>query len=234
MCVPCCSVRYRALQYAYSVRFRYARHYVPVSLMFKQAPGSMCVLFSAVACVGQLDFAQSCVGHRNMAAFIRFLVLVDIGCAMHLYKVSTCAFGRSYYYVRSHSLLKSHIDTPQADPTTSYMIILILNYATSFPVLLAVGCFTIYHLFCVLSNSTTIEGFEKEKVASLRRRGRIADDARYPFHLGIVRNLRAVFGDDIWLWCWPLQQSPGNGLHFPVGRGIGARFSLSPLRRREC
>jgi palmitoyltransferase len=53
------------------------------------------------------------------------------------------------------------------------MIILVLNYVSCLPVILAVGVFSLYHLWAVLSNTTTIEGWEKEKARELRRKGRI-------------------------------------------------------------
>jgi hypothetical protein len=43
---------------------------------------------------------------------------------------------------------------------------------------------------------------------------------KYPYHLGVLDNIRAVLGPRLWLACWP-QKAPGNGLHFPVGEGIG-------------
>jgi len=47
---------------------------------------------------------QKCVGHRNYAAFVRFLLCVDVGIAMHLYMITSCAFGRALYTVRPHAL----------------------------------------------------------------------------------------------------------------------------------
>ena len=40
---------------------------------------------------------------------------------------------------------------------------------------LAVGCFSLYHAWCVVCNTTTIESWEKEKVAVLRRKGKILE-----------------------------------------------------------
>lgn len=52
---------------------------------------------------------------------------------------------------------------------------LVLNYVTCVPVIFAVGCFSLYHLWLVCANTTTIEGWEKEKVATLKRKGKIGD-----------------------------------------------------------
>lgn len=73
------------------------------------------------------------------------------------------------------------------------MIFIILNFATCIPVLLAVGGFrsvrsaypygigihsfyrSIYHFWMLFGNTTTIEGWEKDKVATLVRRGKIQE-----------------------------------------------------------
>ena len=49
------------------------------------------------------------------------------------------------------------------------------SYAACVPVLIAVGMFTLYHLWSLAMNTTTIEGWEKDKVAILKRRGRIRE-----------------------------------------------------------
>ena len=53
------------------------------------------------------------------------------------------------------------------------MIYIILNYVTCLPVLLAVGGFSIFHFWSLADNTTTIEGWEKDKVANLVRRGKL-------------------------------------------------------------
>lgn len=74
------------------------------------------------------------------------------------------------------------------------LIFVILNYATCIPVLLAVGGFrlvvitstcihlsnpllldkiSLYHFYRLMGNTTTIEGWEKDKVATLVRHGKI-------------------------------------------------------------
>jgi hypothetical protein len=57
---------------------------------------------------------------------------------------------------------------------------LVLNLATCVPVWLAVGIFSIYHVYCAVGNSTTIEGWEKDRVATLVRRGKIRH-MKYPY-----------------------------------------------------
>ena len=55
------------------------------------------------------------------------------------------------------------------------VLFMIFNFAACVPVWIAVGCFSIYHLYLASGNSTTIEGWEKDKVATLVRRGKIAE-----------------------------------------------------------
>lgn len=66
------------------------------------------------------------------------------------------------------------------EPTLSDVLILVFNFATGFPVLLAVGLFSLYHLWLVAGNTTTIERWEKDKVATMVRRGKIKD-IKYPY-----------------------------------------------------
>lgn len=98
-------------------------------------------------------------------------------------------------------------------------------------------------------NSTTIESWEKDKVASLKRRGKIrqvssllslffshpsvvvqngvvlifetgVQQYRYPYHLGYIRNLKDVLGPNPFTW-WIPQRVPGDGLSYKVGKGLG-------------
>jgi len=63
----------------------------------------------------------------------------------------------------------------QSDPTKSLIIFLVLNYVACIPVIFAVGAFSIYHFWSVAANTTTIEGWEKEKVAILKKKGKIRE-----------------------------------------------------------
>jgi palmitoyltransferase ZDHHC6 len=79
------------------------------------------------------------------------------------------------------------------EPSGTELVFIILNYTLSIPVLLAVGAFryvyvtfgmgvfnfeylhSLYHFYGLLGNSTTIEGWEKDKVATLVRRGKMRE-----------------------------------------------------------
>lgn len=66
------------------------------------------------------------------------------------------------------------------EPSLTDMLFLIFNFAACAPVWLCVGMFSCYHLYLASGNSTTIEGWEKDKVATLVRRGKI-HDVKYPY-----------------------------------------------------
>ena len=57
---------------------------------------------------------------------------------------------------------------------------MIFNFAACIPVWVCVGCFSMYHLYLAAGNSTTIEGWEKDKVAKLVRKGKIRE-IKYPY-----------------------------------------------------
>jgi len=100
-----------------------------------------------------------------------------------------------------------------------------LNYAACGPVMLAVGLFSLYHFYCASNNTTTIEGWEKDKVATLVRRGKIRD-LEFPYNLGAMENLRAVFGPHILFWCWP-QTMRGSGTSYRVAEGTDSDIQYS-------
>jgi hypothetical protein len=96
---------------------------------------------------------------------------------------------------------------------------LVFNYALGIPVFLTVSMFTIYHLWLLCNNTTTIESSEKDRVATMRRRGRIRE-VKYPYNLGVLANIKSVLGDNPLKWCWPANGN-GDGLWYETSPQVG-------------
>ncbi|WVN86643.1 uncharacterized protein L203_101812 [Cryptococcus depauperatus CBS 7841] len=141
----------------------------------------------------------NCVGFFNQGHFIRFLLWVDIATTYHLIMMVSRVMSIAQYYV---------------EPTLVDVLLVVFNFAACIPVWLCVGMFSVYHLYLASGNSTTIEGWEKDKVATLVRRGKIKE-IKYPYNIGVYHNLKAVLGPNPLFWLWP-QKMQGNGLSFPV------------------
>ncbi|KAF8625214.1 hypothetical protein AX15_005516 [Amanita polypyramis BW_CC] len=168
-------------------------------------------------CVLRMDhhcpWINNCVGHFNYGYFIRFLFYVDIACLYHIAMVSK----RLYSAIAPHSW---------DIPSDIQMIFIVLNYVACVPVLLLVGGFSLYHFYLLSGNSTTIEGWEKDKVATMIRRGKI-QEIKFPYDLGVRRNIGSVLGTKPWMWCWPTRTS-GTGLKFEIAEGDDVEHSWPP------
>ncbi|GHJ84634.1 hypothetical protein NliqN6_1036 [Naganishia liquefaciens] len=146
------------------------------------------------------------VGFRNQGHFLRFLVWVDFGMACHIVIIL--------------SRMRAFATWSSPEPTTADVLWMVINLAIGVPVWLCVGIFSLYHLYIAAGNSTTIEGWEKDRVATLVRRGKIKE-IKYPYNLGFYRNLQSVLGPNPLLWLWP-QSMSGDGLSFPVSEAVTA------------
>ncbi|KAK4704118.1 hypothetical protein P7C70_g2090, partial [Phenoliferia sp. Uapishka_3] len=149
-------------------------------------------------------WVNNCVGHFNYGHFVRFLFFVDISCAYHLWMITTRAFGKLAF---------------ATEPTIFQIIMLIANYTLCVPTLLAVGMFSIFHFWSVGTNTTTIEGWEKDKVAVLKRKGKIRE-FKYPYNLGVIGNFSSVLGSNPLFWCLP-KSMEGSGLKYHVAQDVG-------------
>ncbi|KZT62662.1 zf-DHHC-domain-containing protein [Calocera cornea HHB12733] len=152
-------------------------------------------------------WVNNCIGHGNYASFMRFLFFVDCACAYHL-----VLFFRLVWDVVDYRYMYT--------PSTGTVVWGALNFATCVPVMCAVGLFSLYHFYLLATNTTTIEAWEKDKVAMLVRRGRI-EKIKFPYNLGLVQNLRYVLGSSMLFWCLPTRSVQGDGLSYPVEAGTG-------------
>jgi palmitoyltransferase len=101
-------------------------------------------------------------------------------------------------------------------------------------------------MFNLLRNSTTIEGWEKDKVATMVRKGQILEvrlpldmllgtsliclQVKFPYDLGTKRNIKAVLGNNPLLWCLP-HPMLGNGLRFDIAEHAGKWENVSQRDR---
>jgi hypothetical protein len=74
---------------------------------------------------------------------------------------------------------------------------MVFNLAAGVPVWLCIGIFSLYHLYCAAGNSTTIEGWEKDRVATLVRRGKIKEVSVLRSLLDAFQTLIMVKSDQI-------------------------------------
>ncbi|TIA68864.1 hypothetical protein E3P91_03883 [Wallemia ichthyophaga] len=156
-------------------------------------------------CVLRMDhycpWMNNCIGFYNYGHFIRFLVGVNVGCVFLLY------------------VLSNRVLYPTPVPDNAETALIVANYIACLLTLIVVGSFSLYQFYALCTNTTTIESWEKDKVANLARRGRIRD-IKYPYQLSVYENICAVLGNRPWLWLVP-QRMHGNGLAYPTATNSG-------------
>ncbi|KAJ3330769.1 Palmitoyltransferase [Blyttiomyces sp. JEL0837] len=103
--------------------------------------------------------------------------------------------------------------TPPA--TNEELLAMVINVIVLFILLVTVGLLSVWQIFYVSANTTTIENLENTKIEELVRRKKIPKAAQYPYDLGFWGNMKSVLGERVWLW-WMPQGAVGDGIHFPV------------------
>ncbi|KAJ1968054.1 Palmitoyltransferase [Dimargaris xerosporica] len=166
---------------------------------------------SCQRCVLKMDhhcpWLNNCIGYYNYGYFIRFLIYVDLTCAYCL--VLLCRRVWQLYANRRNWSVYYAIQ-----PSQTEFGFLLVNLILDTIVLFLVGVLSIYHLWLLIDNTTTIETFEKDRIKKLVRR-RIVSQLNYPYDVGFVGNIKQVLGPTPWLWLWP-QAMPKGGVMFPI------------------
>ncbi|CAO3650714.1 unnamed protein product [Mucor hiemalis] len=168
-------------------------------------------------CVLKMDhhcpWIDNCVGHDNYGHFLRFIIYADAAC----FYVIVLLVGR----VRAIMDAIRHFQF-DSEPNTIQIVFMVMNFVLAFVVLFCVGVLAGYQLYCLLKNQSNIEAWERGKVEKLVTRGKIPP-VKYPFDIGLYKNICEVLGPKPWLWLWP-QKVQGDGLSFPVIPGTDPRL----------
>lgn len=184
-------------------------------------------------CVLKMDhhcpWINNCVGHDNYGHFVRFVLFVDLatGYAMGLlvWRVRDIMDNIRHFRVspKFYILLVTfntlYSGQFRAEPSKTEVVFLVLNFVLAFVVLFCVGILSIYHLYCMSRNQSSIESYERSKVKTLIRRGKVFP-VPYPYDIGFYKNICSVLGNNPLLWLWP-QKAAGDGLTYPVRSKTG-------------
>ncbi|RCN23828.1 DHHC zinc finger domain protein, partial [Ancylostoma caninum] len=160
---------------------------------------------------------NNCVGHRNHAFFVRFLLSAVFGC-LHAVVILVASFYHAihlnYYYHYGNGT------EPQVILTFWSLLALIIGSAFAFGVVVGVGGLLYLQLKYIKNNKTGIEEYIEQKAASYR----LEDECDwekfvYPYDLGWKRNFCEVLSS----WSG---ETKGNGVWWPVRKGCD-QFTLS-------
>ncbi|KAI8338467.1 DHHC palmitoyltransferase-domain-containing protein [Chlamydoabsidia padenii] len=156
-------------------------------------------------CVLKMDhhcpWINNCVGFANYCHFIRFLVYVEIS-SIYLVTLLGCRLTNIMQYQQ------------QSFVSSTEWTLLGINLALCGVIIIGVAILSGYHVYCIATNTTTIEGWEKGKSLTLKSMGTVRD-VMYPYDQGVMNNIKFVLGRQPLFWFWP-RQMEGSGLSFPI------------------
>ncbi|CEP16123.1 hypothetical protein [Parasitella parasitica] len=132
------------------------------------------------------------------------IVLGSIIASIYLFILLSCRLAQLVRDMRHNDIR----------PTALESAFLSINLILTTTIMITVGILTTYHVYCISTNTTTIEGWEKGRSLTIKGMGKI-QNIKCPYDQGIYKNVQSVLGRWPILWLVPRSIS-GTGLDFPI------------------
>ncbi|EMR10380.1 hypothetical protein PNEG_01632 [Pneumocystis murina B123] len=167
-------------------------------------------------CILKMDhhcpWLSNCIGFANYKQFLLFLIYISI------YSI--------YLFISSLIILYKFIillNIPSKNVIpVNWMLLLVISGVFS----IVLGIFTIWHIFLVSRNLTTIEALKQTcYIGNLNNDdSRSNSKIRNAFDLGWKKNWIQVMGSNKFLWFFPIVNNLGTGESFPVNNDIAKKL----------
>ncbi|TPX31424.1 hypothetical protein SmJEL517_g05255 [Synchytrium microbalum] len=188
-------------------------------------------------CVLKMDhhcpWLNNCVGHRNSGHFLRFLLWTTTSVIYCLTLHGIRLFDLLQYQLHLEAMRRGDYITAQQTPImfvnpadTLEVYIMVVNVVLLIVLVFTVGLLTGFQVYYAMTNVTTIENMENDKIVDLMNKGRIPKVAAFPYDLGWYRNMCQILGVRWWFWLVPQVQA-GDGTVFPINDNLGRDNSNS-------
>lgn len=156
------------------------------------------------SCILRMDhhcpWIANCVGFQNHKYFF-LLVLYSLLDCIFVISTMTEAIYRALYE-ETHFLHR-------------FLLVFAMTLAVIMSALLIV--FSLFHSWLLIRATTTIEFCEK---TYMHAGGSHRGAAKSIYARSLIDNIKAVLGEEVYLWFLPMSPPRGDGLSFPVGREL--------------